>query len=49
MYGGYPVEAIVRAGLYDFATVSETVPWQEWRGSAEYQGAIGKPVPLKAE
>jgi len=49
VYGGYPVEAIVRAGLYDFATVSETVKWSEWRGSAEYQAAIGKSVPLKAE
>lgn len=42
IYGGYPMEAIVKALKYSGKTVHPTIPWSVWKNSKDYSNYINR-------
>ena len=42
VYGGYPIEAITKAIKHGGKTVHPTIPWSQWKESADYKEYINR-------
>ena len=42
VYGGYPVSAIIQAIRFGGKTVHTTIPWEQWKTSADYLAYINR-------